>query len=139
VADRSGNPPRHQEQACGWRQVQEGWRPQGVRVGWLDGSDLYLDADAAYWAAQRMASDGNRIDVTVGTLKRRLRESRMLASTDQKHETLTIRRIIQRREHDVLHMHAEFLSLHPDQPDKSDIDLSGAFDAQKTVCEKVHA
>ena len=34
------------------------WRPQGKRIGWLDGTNLYLEPEASYAAAQAMAARG---------------------------------------------------------------------------------
>jgi hypothetical protein len=41
--------------------------PQGARVGWLYGQDLFLDVDSAYRAAQTMAMNGDGIVVGVQT------------------------------------------------------------------------
>jgi hypothetical protein len=32
------------------------WLPQGARVGWLDGEDLFLDIDSAYGVARAAAA-----------------------------------------------------------------------------------
>src|SRR5207302_11239665 len=74
VADRDGLVPEPGE-AWGWRQrvvgvgehVDSRWEPQGMRVGWLDGVDLYLDRTAAYRAAGEMDTE-NGIAVTPETL-----------------------------------------------------------------------
>jgi hypothetical protein len=68
LAGTNGGTPESQEAACGWRKItigvgdhqREEWQPQGDRVGWVDGDYVYLDRDAAYRAAQGMATDGAR-------------------------------------------------------------------------------
>jgi len=34
------------------------WRSQGQQVGWIDGQDLYLEANAVYTEAQKLARVG---------------------------------------------------------------------------------
>lgn len=130
IADRGGGAPEGWEQACGWRLTHIGaganqrtdWQPQGARVGWIDNNDLYLDRDAAYRAAHSMVADGVGIEVSATTLTRRLRDQHLLASVDVKHETLTVRRILDGRQRDVLHLRAETVGLSISQePDKPDI------------------
>jgi hypothetical protein len=137
IADRAGGVPVGLEQACGWRSTLIGhgenerieWRPQGPRVGWIAEEDLYLDRDASYRAAQSMAADGTGIEVSSTTLVRRLRHRQLLLSVDQARETLTVRRTIEGRQRDVLHMHATAIgcpsSPKPDKPDQSPTELDG--------------
>jgi hypothetical protein len=114
LADAKGGAPPGPE-AWGWRLVTVGagenpfveWRPQGQRIGWLDGDDLYLDAIAAYSVAQRLARDGgDPVSVTLRTLKRRLRERGLLASTEHRggRERLEVRRNWEGRRRTVLHL-----------------------------------
>lgn len=64
VAGPEGGEPTTPE-AWGWREVVIGagdnerqeWRPQGERVGWIDGDDLYLQPDAAFAVAQRLSRE----------------------------------------------------------------------------------
>jgi hypothetical protein len=127
IADRGGGAPEGSEQACGRRFVRLGagadWRPQGARVGWIEGADLYLDRDAAYCAAQAVSADGAGVEVSVATLVRRLRDKHLLATVDSARETLTVRRMIEGRHHDVLHLRSTaigcLLSQQPDKPDTS--------------------
>jgi hypothetical protein len=58
------------------------WLPQGARVGWMDGQDLFLDIDSAYRAAQAIVADGDGIAVGIQTLSKRLPESGRLKSID---------------------------------------------------------
>ena len=85
------------------------WLPRGARVGWLDGQDLFLDIDSAYRAAQAMATDGAGIAVGVQTLVKRLHEGRWLKSIDERREKLKIRRVIDGRRLEVLHLPADVL------------------------------
>jgi hypothetical protein len=82
---------------------------QGARVGWVAGSDLYLDLDAALRAAQEMAGDTDRIGITVTTLAKRLHERGHLVSTEGDRGHLSVRRSLEgvpRRTVYHLHVHA---------------------------------
>src|SRR5262249_31904625 len=63
LADRTGAPPE-QPAACGWRPAEPGdtlgrpeWRPQGLRIGWLDGERLYLNSEVVINCCRRLAGD----------------------------------------------------------------------------------
>ena len=101
--------------------------PQGKRIGWLDGTNLYLEPEASYAAAQDMArKGGDGIGVTSQTLRKRLKERGLLASVDAKRETLTIRRKLEGKQRDVLHLVSSRLEPPaPEEPDKPDIENSG--------------
>jgi hypothetical protein len=108
--------------AWGWRREgnRDGseWSPQGRRVGWLDGEQLYLEPDAAYATAQSLASEqGESLTVSAPTLRRRLKERGLLAGTDTKRETLTLRRVLQGASRNVLHLNSSSLCAKPDIPD----------------------
>ncbi len=101
--------------AWGWRFEGSGehaeWRPRGERVAWLDGGDLYLEPEAAYAAAQRLGRDsGDVLALTGHSLRRRLRDRKLLASVDEKRETLTVRRVLEGRRREVLHLRVDHLS-----------------------------
>jgi hypothetical protein len=114
--------------AWGWREVEIGtgqfpkkqWQSQGRRVGWVDGSDLFLEPEAAYAEAQRLAGEqGDSLTVSASTLRRRLNEHGLLASTDAAREVLTIRRTLEGRRREVIHLQAaSLLRREPDQPDQ---------------------
>jgi hypothetical protein len=125
VADREGRVPEA-AQAWGWREENSddpGWRPQGRRIGWLEGTDLYLEPEASFAAAQEMARDQNEaIPVSSRTLHQRLKELGLLASWDSRRQRLTVRRTlagVERRE--VLHLDAGPLSggIRPSRPSTS--------------------
>jgi hypothetical protein len=82
VAAPDGQPPQ-QPEAWGCRQRTIGtgdyqrdeWQPQGKRIGWLDGTDLYLEPEAAYAESQALAREqGESFAVSPQTLRKRLHE-----------------------------------------------------------------
>ena len=83
--------------------------PRGARVGWLDGQDLFLDIDSAYRAAQAMVTDGDGLSVGVSALIKRFHETGWLQSIDQRRRKLKIRRMIDGRRLEVLHLPADAL------------------------------
>jgi hypothetical protein len=108
VADPEGEYPEHPE-ALGWRFSGEEWRPQGERVGWVDGEHLYLEPEVAFAAVQRQGRDASdALSVTGRTLNKRLHERGLLVSTDLPH--LTVRRALQGKRRRVLHLPVAALS-----------------------------
>jgi len=101
----TGGEPNQSPDSCGWRRENAGPRmPCGECIGWLDDDNLYLEPTAAFRGAQLAARDtGEAIPVSEQTLRRRLRDKGLLASTDKKRETLTVRRTIGGTSKDVLH------------------------------------
>jgi hypothetical protein len=103
------------------------YRPQGDHIGWLDGEDIYLQADAAYAVVQRLARDQeDNISITLPTLKRRLRDQRLLASTD-KHmadgrevERMEVRRDLQGKRRRVLHFNYTSLATYASESEPSE-------------------
>jgi hypothetical protein len=124
LSDSNGDAPE-QATAWGWREMEVGagdnfrteWRPQGEHIGWLDGGDIYLQSDAAYVVVQKLARDGgDQLSLTLATLKKRLRERSLLASTE-KHvsggrvvERCEVRRTLQSKRRWVLHFKAASLA-----------------------------
>jgi hypothetical protein len=99
----------------GWREYEVGvgdsyrteWRPQGDQVGWVDGDNLYLKATAAYTAVQRYGrASGEGLSVGLLTLKKRLHEKGLLLSVETRgrKQRLEVRRTIDGKRHDVLHL-----------------------------------
>ena len=117
LSDDDGDAP-NLATSWGWREVEVGigqyqrtdLRPQGEHIGWLEGAEIYLQADATYAVVQRLARDGgDQLPVTLATLKKRLKERGRLASTE-KHmsggravERLEVRRVLQGKRRAVLH------------------------------------
>ena len=93
---------------------------QGERVGWLERGHLYLNMEAAYGAAQRMATVDGGIDVSLRVLVRRLHDRGFLVSIDDKRETFFARRNLQGRQWNVLHLSAGVLSISSAEPDSPD-------------------
>jgi hypothetical protein len=100
----------------GWRSSRSArnpgraeWVAQGARVGWLDGEDLFLDIDSAYSVARTAAAGVDGIVIGIQTLIKRLHESGRLKSIDERREKLKIRRMIDGKRLEVLHLSAEVL------------------------------
>ena len=75
VADPDGNRPRD-SQVWGWRDWEE---PEGERIGWVDGSDVYLEPQASFAAVQRLARDaGEPLAISAQTLRRYLKDKGLL-------------------------------------------------------------
>lgn len=104
VADGDGNEPP-EPQRWGWRPEGGCHREQGTRVGWLVEGDLYLEPDSSFAAAQQLArAQGEAFTVTPTTLRKRLKEKGLLASTDEVRGKLTVRRTLQGVRREVLHI-----------------------------------
>jgi hypothetical protein len=119
VAAPDGQEPASPE-AWGWRAVTIGvgenerteWRPQGRRVGWVDGEDLYLEPNAAYRAAQAIGRDtSDPLCILSRTLHKRLKERGLLRSVETPH--LMVRKVLESRRQRVLHLDAEILASYP--------------------------
>ncbi len=82
VVDRQGRMPA-QANAWGWQQKNSGrgWEPRGTRIGWVAGSDLFLEPTASYQVAQELAG-AERLPVAEQKLRQCLREHGVLASID---------------------------------------------------------
>jgi hypothetical protein len=112
VAAEDGGAPRD-PQRWGWKSEEYNagdgagtrHKPQGVCVGWLADDELYLEPDASYAAVQRIARDQNEsFALAAHTLRRRLKERRLLASTDVARGKLTVRKTLQGERREVLHV-----------------------------------
>ncbi len=107
VADRAGEAPQHPDR-WGWRHAVQGWRPVGVRIGWIEADDLYLEPHVSYRVAQEQAGT-ERLPVSERTLRARLNERGLLAGIDPARETLKVRRTLEGRGKEVLHVKAGLL------------------------------
>jgi hypothetical protein len=114
VASLSGRHPEFPA-GWGWRKTDEsGWAARGDRVGWLDQDTVYLEPDAAFAAAQRLAGDGGEpLAVTLTILQKRLHERGMLAAVDVARDRLTLRKTVERKQRKVLCLRASLLG-HPE-------------------------
>jgi hypothetical protein len=108
LADRRGKAPEDAA-VWGWKRKPTGrrWIPQGIRIGWVAGSDIFLEPEASYQATQELAG----ADRLVGeqTLRHRLRERGLLASIDEGRQMVQVRRTLQGRPRQVLHLKASVL------------------------------
>jgi len=104
VADRSGHAPASPEH-WSWRRKASGrgWVAQGVRIGWVSNSDLFLDPAVSYRVIQQMAG-AERLAVSEQTLRHRLREHGLLASVDVGRQMLLVRRTLEGSTRQVLHL-----------------------------------
>ncbi|MBA3789758.1 MAG: DUF3854 domain-containing protein [Rubrobacter sp.] len=128
VANPEGGAPAVPE-AWGWRQAtvgtgnfeREEQRPQGERIGWLEDENLYLEPNAALASVQKQGRDsGDSLAVTGRTLRKRLRERGLLLSTDEARQVLTVRKTLEGKRREVLHISVDFFSLHTEKPDQPD-------------------
>jgi hypothetical protein len=114
IANTKGHEPTSPV-SWGWRWEEDQrdgengvWRPQGRRVGWLDGDNLYLEPEAAYAEAQRLAATkGEGLAVTSVTLWKRFKDKNLLASHDK--DKNTIKRDLMGQRPRVLHLRADVL------------------------------
>ena len=105
LASKEGAEPKQSPEDCGWR--RDGhveYAPKGSCIGWTDGGDVFIEPAAAYQVVQLACRDmGEAIPVSEHMLRKRLREKGYLASTDEKRETITVRRILAGSQKNVLH------------------------------------
>jgi hypothetical protein len=122
LESRDGTTPDRTPGACGWRSAGAGnWSPLGDCVGWVESDAIYLESTAAYRVVQTAGRDvGEQLAVTEQTLKKRLHEKGLLASIDDKRQTLTIRRSIGGASKHVLHFLRS--TVLPEAPDDEDDD-----------------
>ena len=92
--------------AWGWRSDRAGlWEPQGQRVGWLDGDNLYLEPNASYAVAQTLARDqADGLPVGPRTMWKRLREERLLFIENEKRGSTVRKSLAGVSERPVLHL-----------------------------------
>src|SRR5262249_36290300 len=119
-----GGPPADAA-AWGWHSNGD-WRPQGKRVGWVEGENLYLNPEIAYAEAQTLGeAQGERLPLSQAQLYRKLKEQGLLASYEP--DKTTNRRRLQGIKCSVLHLHAS--ALYPSRE-------QGTQGTQGTGCEK---
>ena len=109
VADRQGQRPA-EPAVWGWQRkaTGPGWIPRGTRIGWVAGSDLFLEPKRSYRVAQQMpGADG--LAVGEQALRQRLRARGLLESVDAGRQMLVIRRTLEGSPRQVLHLRANVL------------------------------
>jgi hypothetical protein len=111
LASPGGAEPEHAE-LWGWRQTGDNWWPLGHRVGWLEGTDVFLEPESCFAEVQELArQQGDSLPVQPRTLWRRLHEQGILASKDDSRQRFTVRRRLGGHErHEVLHLRVDTLS-----------------------------
>src|ERR1019366_8098793 len=89
----------------GWRRkpTGQGWISQGSRIGWVIGSDLFLEPTASHQIAQAVAG-AERLTLSQQTLHHRLRESGLLVSVDDGRQMVQVRRTLEGCPRQVLHL-----------------------------------
>jgi hypothetical protein len=109
VADRRGRAPA-QAAVWGWQGQRTGrsWKPQGMRIGWVEGNNLFLEPSISYCVAQEMAA-GERLSISAQTLRHRLGQRGLLVSTDAGRQMVLIRRTLEGSPRQVLHLAASAL------------------------------
>jgi hypothetical protein len=117
VADGRGEAPT-QAKSWGWRReevhrmntIEDRWAPRGARIGWVEGDDLYVLPEAAFAVVQRMAQEGGEpIAIGCKTLSKRLCEQQHLVSSGQERQRLTVRKLLEGRQRNVLHLRSSAL------------------------------
>lgn len=107
----SGGPPAGPDIA-GWRRDGAGWSARGNRIGWATADTVYLDPDATYAEAQRMATT-QREPITMGprTFWKRMYERGLLAAVDTRGGKVrfTARATLGGERVEVLHLHRRTL------------------------------
>jgi hypothetical protein len=127
-----------QPTAWGWRQFRSGsgdherseWRPQGRRVGWVqttgartsaESEAVYLEPDASFAAAQELGREqGEALPVAPRTLRQLLQDKGLLLGTEPARGVLTVRRSLEGRRRDVLHVAPGLLHGRTDEPGPGD-------------------
>lgn len=95
VASMHGACPHHAA-ALGWRdeQGQNGTfiqRAQGSRIGWVDGTHLYIDPKGALGLIKKMSNElGNYLGSSDAAISRALKEAGWLAKTDKDRNTFKV-------------------------------------------------
>ncbi|HEY7155026.1 MAG TPA: DUF3854 domain-containing protein [Gemmataceae bacterium] len=108
--------------AWGWRREdgRQGpdWRPQGKRVGWIDGDAVLLEPEASYATAQSLAVEqGQSLTVSARTLSKRMHERGLLAVDERGGKThLTVRRTVEGRRREVIFLSVVCLPLNESVP-----------------------
>ena len=139
LASTDGGPPSESPEAWGWRRVPSGTatelRAEGKRIGWIDGQQIFLEPDVAFAEAQRLATEqGESFSVLPTTLRKRLHERNLLAATDTKRETLTVRRTIHGQSRNVLFLISHTLSQISEDPTNPTTEQSTPIAKTTSAC-----
>jgi hypothetical protein len=91
VAGMDNEVPEADPSTLGWRAEIGKLCPMGVRIGWTDGVNLYLDRQAAFNAAREVAKGGSAIAVGINVLYSRLDDRGLLESREESRGSCTVR------------------------------------------------
>ncbi|MCO5166613.1 MAG: DUF927 domain-containing protein [Planctomycetes bacterium] len=125
VASPQGKVPAESPLAWGWRLGGEGrperepwkpggtddepyWHPQGERIGWVEGEELFLEPQASHAVAQRIAGDEG-FPLSPRSLRRRLKDAGLLRTLPASRETCAVRVTLSGARRSVLHVDAGLL------------------------------
>ena len=109
------------------------WHGCGQRIGWVDGSDLYLELAASYAVAQDLARRlGDGLAVSRQTLCKRLKECGLLVSWER--DKTTTRRTLEGRERAVLHLRAASLCAGTNRGNRGNRGDDPLFSGEKSPC-----
>jgi hypothetical protein len=128
ITNEKGGAPPHAAR-WGWTRANGSncWTPQGIKVGWLKRENVYLDPTISFAAASQLGKEiGQGITISLMTLQRRLKQSGLLASTEEGRETNTVRLYVEGARRNVLHFSPDTLSGYK-KPDQSAVSANGAF------------
>jgi hypothetical protein len=83
--------------------------PQGTRVGFINGEEVFLEPESSYAVAQRLGEEqGERLPVTQRQLHRRLKDQKLVMSSEG--DRATVRRTFLNQERSFLHLSLVSLS-----------------------------
>jgi hypothetical protein len=140
VMDRNGSMPSTDPLSWGWRRYPDEpkhrYSPQGLRIGWLDKDDLYLDPTASFQVVQKIGRElGDVVAVGRTTLWKRLHDAGLLASNERKNrDTYTIRRVIQGASIPVIHVQSSTVFGSVGMPPDPVEDVSEIGDLSDIAC-----
>lgn len=81
-----------------------------VRLGWIEGDDLFLLPDIAFAEASKLArQQGNELGIDKITLGKRLKERGLLISCDEKRQRTTVRRVLGGAQQTVWHVRPQIV------------------------------
>jgi hypothetical protein len=99
-----GNPDR--AKGFGWtvRATDNTHLPQGERIGWVDGPDLYLEPEVSFKVVQQFGQAGGEgLSIGSKTLAKRLADQKLLVSSDRA-DRHTVRKTLEGQRQEVLHL-----------------------------------
>ena len=134
VASREDGSAPLDAQTWGWKQFGGEWSGQGLKIGWIEGEDLYLEPNAARAIVQEMSTrTDSQFVISASQLHQQLYSKGLLLSSDHQtgRQTYPVRRRCEGRSQSVLHFSAHTVgSMGTEKPDISD-NQSASIDSEK--------